>query len=251
MRRWGIAATILGLVLLASACGGSGEPESPRFDQAVKGDRVDAASFLDALRASFRTGSTARISFDMRGGAALRGAGAVRYARERMDADLQVDDWKVDGASIDIRLVDGTTYMRVPESRGLWVNLSEGGKGVPAADLADDADPRQTIDELKASISQVRFSGTETMDGVRTRRFQVVTKPKSGSGSGGGSAHPVVTDYWFDARDRVVRRESVLDGGRAMFAWTDWGTARRIEAPKRGEVITLRRLEELRQEQAR
>ncbi|HUP99920.1 MAG TPA: hypothetical protein VM093_05610 [Aeromicrobium sp.] len=250
MTRRCVAAVLLGLGVLVSACGGSGEAGLPTFDHAVKGDRVEPQSFLDALRASFRTGSTANVSFDVSAGAALRGAGAVRYAAHRMDADLRVDDWKVEGASVDIRMVDGTTYMRVPESHGLWVNLTDAGPGMPGADLAGDADPRQTIDDLKASISEVRFSGTERIGGVSTRRFEVVTKPKnrSAAGTSGASGHPVVTDYWFDRRDRVVRRQSELDGGRATFTWTRWGAEVRIVRPKRDEVITLRRLEQLRRQ---
>jgi hypothetical protein len=239
------ASIALVLVVGLFGCGGPGDQALPTFNDAVKGEQVDPESFLGALRGSFRTGSTAMVSFDVKGGAALRGTGAVRYARDQMDADLRLDDWKVNGASIDIRVVDGRTYMRVPESRGLWVNLSEGGAGLPGADLAGEADPRKTIGELRATLSEVRFSGTETLHGVRTRRFQVVNEPKASSG------HPVVTEYWFDHHGRVVRRESELGNeGRATFVWTKWGNTARIVRPKTSEVITLKRLEQLRQKRA-
>lgn len=242
---------VVAFCLLASACGGS-DSGLPTFDDPVKGDRVAPESFLAALRASFRSGSTAVVSFDVRGGVGLRGGGAVRYTADDMDASLRIDDWQVEGAAIDIRTLGGTTYMRVPESRGLWVNLSEGGTGMPGADLAKDADPRQAINELRDAIDEVRFSGAETVDGARARRFQVVTQPAGTQKSApAGADRPTVTHYWFDADGRVVRRQSELaQSGSATFTWTKWGSPVRIVRPKADTVITLKRLEQLRQQQA-
>jgi hypothetical protein len=240
-------AIVLTLALLASACGARDEA-LPSFDHPVKGDRVDPESFLAALRNSFRSGSTAVVRFDVRGGAGLRGSGSVRYAADDMDASLRIDDWQVEGASIDIRTVGGTTYMRVPESRGLWVNLSEGGPGAPGADLAEEADPRRSIDDLRDTIDEVRFSGVETVGGVRARRFQVVTEPTAKKGASG--THPTVTQFWFDGHGRVVRRQTELEqAGSAIFAWTKWGTPVKISRPKVDTVITLKRLEQLRKRQ--
>jgi hypothetical protein len=231
---------VLAACLLASACGGT-DSGLPTFDHPVKGDRVDPESFLDALRGSFRAGSTAVVRFDVRGGAGLRGGGSVYYTADDMDASLRIDDWQVEGASIDIRTVGGTTYMRVPESRGLWVNLSDGGPGTPGADLAEEADPRRSIDDLRDTIDEVRFGGAETVGGVRTRRFQVVTN---------ASDHPTVTQFWFDGHGRVVRRQTELaQTGSATFVWTKWGKPVKIVRPKADTIITLKRLEQLRQRQ--
>ena len=89
--------------LVATACGGVSEPELPSVAKAVKGEEVDRDSFLSALRTSFRAGSTAVVSFDVRGGAGLRGSGAVRYTAKTMDSDLSIEDWRLKGASIEIR----------------------------------------------------------------------------------------------------------------------------------------------------
>jgi len=244
-------AIVLAVGLAASACGGT-DSRLPTFDDPVQGDRVDLESFLTALRTSFRSGSTAEVSFDVRGGAGLRGGGAVRYTADDMDASLRIDDWQVEGASIEIRTVGGTTYMRVPESRGLWVNLSEGGPGTPGADLAQDADPRRAIGDLRDSTDEVRFGGTETVGGVRARRFQVVTNPVAKQGTGSdGAGHPTVTQYWFDGDGRVVRRQTELaQAGSATFTWTKWGEPVTIERPKADTVITLERLEQLRKRQS-
>jgi len=245
-----VLAVVLAVALVATGCG-STDSGLPTFDDPVKGDRVDPASFLKALRTSFRSGSTAMVRFDVRGGAGLRGGGSVRYRADDMDASLRIDDWQVKGASIDIRTVEGTTYMRVPESRGLWVNLSEGGAGTPGADLAEDADPRRAIDDLRHSIDEIRFGGAETIGGVRARRFQVVTKPTAKQGSASaGSGHPTVIQYWFDGDGRVVRRQTELaQTGSATFTWTKWGKPVTIVRPKSDAIVTLKQLERLRQRQ--
>lgn len=245
-----LMATVLAACLVASACGG-GDSGLPTFDDPVKGDRVDPESFLEALRTSFRSGSTAAVSFDVRGGAGLRGDGFVRYRADDVDASLRIDDWRVKGASIDIRTVGGTTYMRVPESRGLWVNLSEGGAGMPGADLAEDADPRRSIGQLRDSIDEIRFGGTEAVGGVRARRFQMVTEPKAKQETGSdGPGQPAVTQYWFDGDGRVVRRQTELaQAGSATFTWTKWGTPVKIVRPKSDSVVTLKQLDGLRRRQ--
>ncbi|MFL6089098.1 MAG: hypothetical protein ACJ71Z_03050 [Aeromicrobium sp.] len=238
--------------LTLSACGGSGE-SLPTFKDAAKGEKVAPESFLSALRSSFRSGSTAVVSFDVRGGAALRGGGAVRYADRTMDSDLRIEDWQVSGGSIDVRTIGGRTYMRVPESRGLWVNLSAGHAGTPGADLADEADPRKAIKELRATIQEVRFSGTERLSGVPARRYQVVTKPKAKPSAGAtpASSRPVVTEYWFNRDGRVVRRQSeVNDTGSVIFRWSDWGKPVKIARPAPHTVVTLKHLELLRKKQA-
>jgi hypothetical protein len=246
------AAATIALVLVLAACGG-GEGELPTFDRPVKGDRVDPESFLTALRTSFRTGSTAVVRFDVEGGAGLRGGGAVRYRADDMDASLRIDDWRVEGASIDIRTVGGTTYMRVPESRGLWVNFGGGGAGLPGADLAEDADPRRALGDLRDAIDEIRFVGTETVGGIRARRFQMVALPTAKQGAeSAGSARPSVTEFWFDGRGRVLRRQIELaEGGRATFTWTKWGEPVTIVRPEADTVVTLNQLERLREQQQR
>jgi hypothetical protein len=141
--------------------------------------------------------------------------------------------------------------MRVPESRGLWVNLTDGGPGLPGADLADEADPRRAIKDLRNTIDEVRFGGPETLGGVRTRRFQVVSRPEAKQAGSAGPGAPTVTQYWFDRSGRVVRRQTDVDqAGSATFTWTKWGQPVKIVRPKSSTVITLKQLDQLHQRQA-
>src|SRR5690349_17050206 len=250
-----LVASFVGIAMLGAATGACSDSDErlPRPADAERGEQVDTERFLQDLSASFSTGSTAAIAFVVRGPVTLSGRGVVMYAKDRMDVDLQIDDWKVKGATVNLRTVDNTTYLKAPESRGVWVDVSSGKGEVPGAGIAEDADPRNQLRELRRTIDEVRFTGDDRIAGVRTRRYQVVTVskrvptegPTEGSASG-STKRREVTDYWFDPRGRVVRRASDLDGrGEAVFTWAEWGKPVRIVAPPRRSVITFERLEQL------
>jgi hypothetical protein len=233
-------ASFVGVAMLAAATGACSDSEVrlAHPGEAERGEQVDTDSFLDELATSFSTGSTAAITFVVRGPVTLSGRGVVKYAKDRMDLDVRIDDWKVKGATVNLRTVNNTTYLKAPESRGVWVDVSSGKGEVPGAGIADEADPRSQLGELRKSIDEVRFTGDDRVAGTRTRRYQVVTVSKANRRE--------VTDYWFDRRGRVVRRASDLDGtGEAIFTWAEWGKPVRIVAPPRRSVITFERLEQL------
>ena len=242
-----LVASFVGIAMLAGATGACSDSDQrlPRPADAERGEQVDTERFLEDLSASFSTGSTAAITFVVRGPVTLSGRGVVAYAKDRMDVDLQIDDWKVKGATVNLRTVVSTTYLRAPESRGVWVDVSSGKGEIPGAGIADDADPRNQLRELRKTIDEVRFTGDDRIAGVRSRRYQVVTVSKAASASGSTNRRQV-TDYWFDPRGRVVRRASDLDGsGEAVFTWAEWGKPVRIVAPPRRSVVTFERLEQL------
>lgn len=244
IRRLGSFAAFVMLAAALGACGDSAD-ELPAPSQAERGELVDTGAFLKALERSFAAGSTAGVTFVFRGPVTLRGRGDVRYQPKHMDMDLELEDWKVEGGIINLRTVKNTTYMKAPESRGVWVDVSSGQGDVPGAGVAQDADPRRQLTELRRTIEEVRFSDDDTVAGTRARRYQVVT-----TSTGTSASRRTVTDYWFDKAGRVVRRSSELvDGGEVIFTWSDWGKAVRIAPPSKRSVITFEELQKVQQGQ--
>lgn len=236
MRRAVAAAT---LVLAASGLAACSEDEPaaepPAITEAEKGEEVDADAFLGALSASFEDGAAARVAFVVQGPTRVRGRGVVRYAAEGMEVDVRISDWQTEGGWISLRTVGGSSYMKVPESRGLWVDIGAADAG-PADSLLADADPRQQLEVYRDQLDEVRFSAEETVAGVRARRYQLAVGAD-------------VTEYWFDEAGRVVRRANEVEGGRASFSWLDWEAEIAIEKPPTDRVITLQELERLRHPQ--
>ncbi|KAA1419320.1 hypothetical protein F0U44_12825 [Nocardioides humilatus] len=253
MRRWAAAAPVLALLVLGiSACDDdSVKPDTlPRPEDATKGEAVDVDAFLDELRGSFDNGATARVTFDVAGQARLRGHGVVAYGEDGMDVDLQLSDWQVKGAEVDLRTIDESTYMKVPESRGLWVDVSAGGDPGLAGSVLEDADPRNQLDTAADTITEVRYLGDQQVEGGIVRRYQVVEEADATTAA--TSTGPAVTEYWFDADGQVVRRTVDLGAsGTATFTWADWGAPVDIAPPPDDETVTVRELERLRKQQDR
>ena len=243
MSRLGLGLALCAAVLPAVAACSDDEPAGvPDPGEAARGEEVDADAFVEALDKSFDDGSTATVRFDVRGRARIEGTGSVRYDEDGMDVDLVLGDWQVPGATVSLRAVDGATYMKVPESRGLWVDVTAEESLLPGA-VMEEADLRNHLEEIRAGISEVRFGGADSVDGEPARRYQVVTEPEAGAAAG----EPTVTEYWFDADGRVVRRLTELGGsGRATFTWSAWDEPASITKPPEDRVVTLRELERLR-----
>lgn len=236
----------LGAVLVSglAACSDQEPTSLPGPADAAPGEEVDADAFVEALEQGFDDGSTATVRFDIRGRTRIGGGGVVRYDEDGMDLDLVIDDWQVRGAEVSLRVLDGATYLRLPESRGLWVDITAEESLQPDEVLAE-ADLRNHVEEIRADISEVRFSGDDTVGGEPARRYQVVTD--AGATRGEGGPPPAVTEYWFDADGRVVRRRTDVDGsGSATFTWSAWDEPASIAPPAADRVVTLRELEQLR-----
>ena len=244
-----VAAPVVVVGVLAAAglsgCSDDGPP-SPRLsapEEAAKGERVDVDAFVDAIGGSFDAGASARIAFDVRGPTRLRGRGVVAYDEDGMDVDIRLSDWQVEGGWIDLRTIDGSAYMRVPESRGLWVDIGAEDAGL-AESVIEEADPRGQLDLLREEISEVRYNGDDVVGDRPVRRYQVLVE--GGGDASGAGGRPDVTEYWFDESGQVVRRANDLASGGAEFTWLDWDAAVAIAPPPAGRVITLAELERLR-----
>ncbi|MEZ0578032.1 hypothetical protein [Nocardioides sp. MH1] len=251
MRRWATLLPVAALLLPGlTACSADDPAQAgpPRPQDAEKGEKVDVEAFLDELEGSFDDGATAHVTFAVSGQVKLHGRGSVEYGDDGMDVDLRLADWQPGGGTVDLRTVGDATYMRVPESRGLWVAIGADDLGLTDSVL-QDADPRAQLDGARDEITEVRYSGEDTLAGATVRRYQVVAKVAASAAP--GASGPAVTDYWFDTDGRVVRRSVDLGAsGSASFTWADWDTPVDIVAPPETRTITVRELEKLRRRQS-
>ncbi|WP_182376237.1 hypothetical protein [Nocardioides sp. WS12] len=243
-----LAAAIVAVSGLAGCGKDDPEPGLSAPEDAGKGERVDIDAFVDLIEASFDQDASARVAFEVDGPSPLNGSGVVEYVDSGMNVDVKIADWQVKGGWIKLRTVGDTAYMSVPESGGLWVDI-----GAEDTDLAgtvmQDADPRGQTDLLREAITEVRFSGEDTVGDVPTRRYQVVAEPKVSATEGSDGVD--VTEFWFDEAGRIVRRSNDLDTGGAQFTWLDWDAAVEIEPPPARQLITLDKLEQLRRQQGK
>lgn len=248
-----IGALLAAAVVPALAACGADDP-APGLsapEDAAKGERVDIDAFVDAIAASFDQEASAKVRFEVKGPTPLTGRGVVEYDADGMDVDIQLRDWQVEGGTVKVRTVGQHAYMQVPESQGLWVDLGSEDAGL-ADTVLQEADPRGQTERLRETITEVRFSGEDTVDDVPARRYQVLTEPSGDESAGSDAAGaPDVTEYWFDESGRIIQRSNSLEGGSALFTWVDWEAGVDIAEPSAGRVITIERLDQLRREQGK
>lgn len=240
-------ATFVLLVPALAACSDDDTAAGlPAPDEAEKGEQVDVDAFVDSLEGSFADGTSARVAFDIEGPTQVRGRGVVRYDEDGIDVDVRISDWQVEGGEVLLRTIDGAAYMKVPESRGLWVDIGAADASL-ADSLLEDADPRDQLERYREEISEVRFGGEETIGGQVARRYQVETElPQTTDAQATG---PTIIEFWFDEEGRVIRRSNEVGGGRAQFSWVDWEASVVITSPPARRTITLEDLERLRRAQ--
>lgn len=243
-----LAAAVVVVPALAGCGADDPDPGLSAPEDAAKGERVDVDAFVDAIAASFDQDASARVTFDVQGPTPLSGSGVVEYVDSGMNVDVKITDWQVEGGWIKLRTVGDKTYMSVPESRGLWVDIGADDAGL-ADSVMQEADPRGQTDLLREAITEVRFSGEDTIGDVRARRYQVLAEPDANATDAGAGVD--VTEFWFDESGRIVRRSNDLDAGGAEFTWVDWGAAVEVTPPPANQLITLEKLEQLRREQAK
>lgn len=244
-----LAAVLAVFVVVPALVGCGADDPAPGLsspEDAAKGERVDVDAFVDAIASSFDRDASARVTFDVQGPTPLSGSGVVEYVDSGMNVDIEITDWQVEGGWIKLRTVGESTYMSVPESGGLWVDIGADDAGL-AASVMQEADPRGQVDLLREAITEVRFSGEDTVGEVRARRYQVIAEPAANATDAGVGVD--VTEFWFDQSGRIVRRSNDLDAGGVQFTWVDWDAAVEVVPPPASQLITLEKLEQLRREQ--
>lgn len=178
-RRWTVVATSV-LVILLSACASQAKTAEP--------EKV-APSLRKVVLASVRTtveAKSARISLRMVAaetdgeslGVTAEGVTDFSTGDGALTMQLGAADSDFLSGSMEMRIVDGTAYMKMPESLGGFFG---GGKWLKIPDLAgaDDAvpglgqsDPSQFLASLETVSDGVKKVGSEPIRGVETIHYR-------------------------------------------------------------------------------
>jgi hypothetical protein len=235
-RRWTVVATSV-LVILLSACASQAKTAEPK---------QIAPSLRKVVLASVRTtaaAKSARMSLSM----VAAGTGAEHFG---VTAEGVTDFTTGDGVltmqlggadsafpsgSVEMRIVDGTAYMKMPESLG---GLFGSGKWLKIPDLAgaEDAlpglgqsDPSQFLASLETVSDGVKKVGSEPIRGVDTIHYRasldldkVVDRADAPLSlrdelrnlfGKGKSASAIPADVWVDANGLARRMQLQMDLG--------------------------------------
>lgn len=266
------AAAAVAAALLAVACSGGGS-----------GASGGKGLTIEAVAAGTLAARTAHVEGTLSGvdnGEPVHGtfAGDADFTRHASDMNLRFSAKPKDSPeSMEIRIAEGATYLRIPDD-GSVEGMSFDGKFLVLPDDAffgnsgseppigasaigfGVADPVDALRQLRALSSEVRDLGDARVDGVDTTHAQFTTKvgllfacAKEADPAADNSnslceasiaSRDATIDVYVDAQSRIARLETKFDAGtkvtfNSRVDYSRFGDAVDISAPPKSEVYDM------------
>jgi hypothetical protein len=156
--------------------------------------------------------------------------------------------------AVELRLVDGTAFLQVPQAPG-WYSVPF--EKLAGSSLATSTDPTSSLDQLAEASSDVEEVGTETVRGAETTRYSGTLDMEKALAAATGPQKAALEkslaslketkvpfDAWIDEEGRMrklTQQLTVEQDGRTGTAevtleFFDFGTAVDVTAPPAAEV---------------
>jgi hypothetical protein len=234
----------------ASSSSSSSESAGSSSSQNESGDEVDAASFVDDLKAGLKASTTAQMNMKMdMGGQALTADGEVDYTTSPPQMAMTMESPAAAGQQIEMRLVDSVMYMNMGQMTGnkfVKYDLSDPKNLPPGMDqLTSTMNPLAAFDSFEEGVKSVVFVGDEEVNGEELGHYTVevdttkldqfkqlqtqVQMPKT-----------VAYDLWLDDENRMRKMTMSMNMGAPMkmeVTFDDWGSPVDIAAPPASEIV--------------
>jgi hypothetical protein len=187
---------------------------------------------------------TARITISVeKRGSSSRGSGAFDYRARRGRLDL---------GRLAVIFDGGTTYVSLAvlgDARPVAVPAEKHWLRAPGS-ASGAVDPSRVFTFLRKRGAEVREAGHETVDGVRTTRYDGSVARKSDADELGGKRFSIWIDG--DGLARRLRVSGAADGSEeiATIGFSDFGAPVHVEIPRPREVLTIAELQQLFAKQA-
>lgn len=216
------------------------------------GEEVDAAEFVDALKAGAAEATTA--SFDMKMTAAgmdISAEGQIDYQADPPEMEISMTMPMLGQDPIKMVMVDGKAYMNMGAlTDGKFIEADADDPNSPLGDtseLTDSMDPMKTFGDFEDGLTKVVYVGEESVGGDDTEHYtlSVDTTKLSGqfsdlASSGAEIPEELEYDMWLDG-DNNIRKLTFDLGEMAAVEMTtsDWGESVDIEAPPASEITDM------------
>lgn len=157
-----------------------------------------------------------------------------------------------DSPPLDLRLVEGTTYVRLGEATGgKFVVVDAADESHPLHSVVAEpmqlADPTMGMGERADAVVGVTVTGEPfELDGVQVQSYEVVVDPSKAPGGTtalGSDAPPgdelpstLTYEYLVDGEGRVHQLNFTNGDFRARMGFSNWGSASPVAAPTADET---------------
>lgn len=228
----------------------SAEATPPTDEEAERGTEESSdpavAEFLQRSRNGLGEEGSAHVRMTMTGPVKSVAEGDSAYGPDGNEMRLQMSLPEMDGAKLEMLVVDGSTYMAMPgvTPPGKFFELPEesaamGGLTGGVGGLS----PADSFAGIEAGLERVEEKGSEELDGERTDRFElhVDTAVSMSAVEAGelpaGMPETLVYDVWLDREDRMRRVRYDLAGAAMTMDLTDWDKPFTVTAPAKKDLV--------------
>ena len=244
VRRALVSAAATTLLLALAGCGGNDATakDSSSSSSSASADALSGTEFVDLLKGAIDKATTAHVTLDL-GGSMGTAAGDADFTKSPPEAAIKLSMGQLGDA--EVRLVDGTLYLKSASLGDKWVSTSMDDAKSPLGPLGQQLDLTKTIETFADSVTSATDKGSEDVDGESLHHYTATVDPQKlvaslPSSAGTGSLPKTMTqDWWFD-KDGLLRKfSSDLGGTSVTVTLSDWGKDVSIEAPPADQVTTM------------
>jgi hypothetical protein len=230
----------------AAEAGESSAEESSSSDAPAAGEPVDPADFVAEYKAAFTKADTAHMTMETAGETGFSAEGDVDYSTTPPSMQMTMAS-PMTGGDLDLRLVDGTLYMSMPDGGDTFYSFDLDDPNNPlGSGFTEQLDPAKAFDSFQDAITSVTFVGEEDVEGERLRHYALVADGTKVAGNMAGEApqgalpKELAYDVWLDGEGLFRKMASDLgQAGTLTMNIDDWGKDVSIEAPAKDQVTTM------------
>jgi len=213
--------------------------------------RVDPAAFVDRLKTSARSLTTARFEMTMElGGQTVYADGALDLTGDHPAMRFSMDPTGM-GTPMDMRIVDEVVYIQDPTTgSGKYLKMDLSDPNGPLGDMAgvfDNFNPDQMISQMSPhAFRKVTDLGPQTIHGQQLERYRVTvdtsaaTKMFQNLPSTSSLPKSITYDLWLDGQGRMARFTMLMKNvSRVTATYTDYGADVHISAPPSSAIVPM------------
>jgi len=244
VRRVATSAAATALVLTLAACGGDDKAtDSSSSAASSSSGKLSGQQFAGILKDALDSATTAHMTMDLgSGGTAV---GDADYASSPPEAAIKLSMAQL-GGDVEVRMVDGTLYMKSSSFGDKWVSAALDDPDSPLGSLGEQLDMTKTLQTFADSVVSASDEGSEDVDGESLEHYtstvdtqKLISSMSSDAGDAGSLPKTMDQDWWFDG-DGLVRKFSTDIGGQPLtVTLSEWGEDVSIEAPPSDQVTQM------------
>jgi len=211
------------------------------------GEELTAEEFAQLYRTALDQETTTHVTISTSGSAGISAEGDVDYGSEPVSAALTATLPQL-GGEVELRLVDGALYLRMPMLSDKFVKVDLDGPGSELGDMVTGPlDPTALLGLLETSIG-ASYVGSEDVSGEQLDHYTVEVDPGALADSVPQASElaerlpdPVTFDVWFDEAGlfRTMAVDLGASAGTLEIGFSDWGQDVSIEAPASDDVVDM------------